>query len=340
MKQVKQLNNYNNQNNLTSTVIPEGGLLQSKYWADVLRAEKKEVVEIGGDENKIFGVINKLPVVGKYLYVARLSDKQESKAQKEVQSRGGAKKKNSKKTYQEIITKAKEYNCFCVRIDLESEKIVEEFTKKYSIQKAPHNMQPKENFIIDIGLSEEELLAGMKSKTRYNIRLAKKKGVKILVSREQKYIDEFINLVDQTAKRKGVSFHQREHYQQMFQNIPEDILQLYVAKYEGEVVAVNIISFYGGVATYLHGATSDKHRNVMAPFLLQWQAILDAKKREIKHYDFGGIFTESADSGKQGITRFKLGFSPKTQPYQTAGSYDIVLNKLKYWMYRILQKMR
>jgi lipid II:glycine glycyltransferase (peptidoglycan interpeptide bridge formation enzyme) len=78
----------------------------------------------------------------------------------------------------------------------------------------------------------------------------------------------------------------------------------------------------------------------MAPFLLQWQAILDAKKRGIKYYDFGGVFTESDDVGKRGITRFKFGFSPKTKPFQTAGSYDIVLNKPKYWMYKILQKIK
>ncbi len=319
---MKQFNNHNNQNNPTNTAIPEGGLLQSKYWADVLRAEGKEIVEIENNENKIFGVINKLPIVGKYLYVARAS------------------RVLSIENQNQTIRTAGKKNCFCVRIDLEDEKTLQEISKKYSIQKAPHNMQPKENFIIDIALSEEELLARMKSKTRYNIRLAKRKGVEILVTREQKYIDKFIDLVEQTAKRKGISFHDKEHYQQMFQNIPEDILQLYVAKYKGEVVAVNIISFYGGIATYLHGATADKFRNVMAPFLLQWQAILDAKKRGIKYYDFGGVFTESVDAGKRGITRFKLGFSPKTQPYQTAGSYDIVLNKPKYWMYKILQKMK
>jgi lipid II:glycine glycyltransferase (peptidoglycan interpeptide bridge formation enzyme) len=201
-------------------------------------------------------------------------------------------------------------------------------------------MQPKQNFIIDIDLTEDELLAGMKSKTRYNVRLAKRKGVEILVTRDQKYIDKFIDLVEQTAQRKGVSFHQREHYLQMFQNIPEDVLKLYVAEYEGEVIAANIISFYGEVATYLHGATSDQSRNVMAPFLLQWQAILDAKKQEIKHYDFGGIFPESSKGGQQGITRFKLGFSPKTKPFQTAGSHDIILNKSKYWMYRFLQRVK
>ena len=237
-------------------------------------------------------------------------------------------------------------------------------------------MQPKQNFIVDIDLSEEELLVGMKSKTRYNIRLAKRKGVEILVTREQKYIDKFIELVGQTAKRKGVAFHEREHYQKMFEKISEDVLQLYVAEYEGEVIAANIVSFYGGVVTYLHGATSDKYRNVMAPFLLQWQAILDAKKRGLKYYDFGGIeavetghtpvksqksshFAEATRDKKvksqlgveecelipapgklQGITKFKLGFSPKTQPFRTAGSYDIILNKPKYWLYRFLQRVK
>ena len=301
--------------------LPEGGLLQSKYWMDVLRAEGKDVWRVKGVSGDVFCVNYKLPLVGRYGYCSRAYNLE-------------------KKDFEQIIKQAEDKKLSWVRFDLLDKKLVNELNKKYSVQKAPHNMQPKQNFIVDIDLPEEELLARMKSKTRYNIRLAKRKGVEILVTREQKYIDKFIELVGQTAKRKGVAFHEREHYQRMFDKIPDDVLQLYVAEYEGEVIATNIVSFYGGVATYLHGATSDKYRNVMAPFLLQWQAILDAKERGLKYYDFGGIFLGSQDRGKQGITRFKIGFSPKTKPFQTAGSYDVVLNRLKYWMYRLLQRAK
>jgi lipid II:glycine glycyltransferase (peptidoglycan interpeptide bridge formation enzyme) len=201
-------------------------------------------------------------------------------------------------------------------------------------------MQPKENFIIDITLSNDELLSQMKSKTRYNMRLAKKRGVEIITTREKKYIDIFCDLVEQTAKRKNVSFHNRQHYYMMFQNIEEEAMQLYVAKYKDEIIATNIISFYNGTATYLHGATSDKYRNVMAPFLLQWQAILDAKQKGCKWYDFGGVFSDTEDDGKRGITRFKKSFSPKTKVFKTGGSYDIILSELKYKTYKILQKIK
>ncbi len=337
--QAKRFNNYNERSDATITTseamqrlqrakrsnrakpIPEGGLLQSKYWADVLRAEGKDVWQIKGINKEAYCTNYRLPLVGGYGYVPRAYNLG-------VENMEG------------IIKKVKSKSLGWLRLDIKSQKLVDDLKKKYIVKKAPHDMQPKQNFITDINLPEEELLARIKSKTRYKIRLAKRKGVKILVTREQKYIDKFIDLVEQTAKRKGVFFHQREHYEQMFKNIPENILKLYVAEYDGEVVASNIISFYGGMATYLHGATSDKHRNVMAPFLLQWQAILDAKKQGIKYYDFGGIFPESDDSGQQGITRFKLGFSPRTKPFKTAGSYDVVLNKWKYWLYRFLQKIK
>jgi len=301
--------------------MPEGGLLQSEYWVSVLRFEGKNVWQVEDVDEKVYCTNYKLPLVGGYGYCPRVYNLKSG-------------------NFEQIIKQAKNKNLNWVRFDLKDEKTIRELNKKHTVKKSPHDMQPKQNFIIDITLSEEELLAEMKSKTRYNIRLAKKKGMEIMVTREQKYIDKFIDLVEQTAKRKGVSFHEREHYLKMFKCIPEDILQLYVAKYEGEVIATNIISFYGGVATYLHGATSDKFRNVMAPFLLQWRAILDAKKRGLKYYDFGGIFPDSQDSGKQGITRFKLGFSPKTKPFQTIGSYDVLLNKFRYKLYQVLREVK
>ena len=339
IQQAKRFNDYNKRSDATITTseamqrlqraqqsnkakpLPEGGLLQSKYWTAVLRAEGKDVWQIKDINKEVYCTNYKLPFVGKYGYLPRAYNL-------------------GVEDVKRVVEEVKSKSLGWLRLDIQERRLVRELEEEYNLRKAPHNMQPKQNFIMSIDLPEEELLARMKSKTRYNIRLAKRKGVKILVTREQKYINKFIDLVEQTAKRKGISFHDGEHYQQMFKNIPEDILQLYVAEYDGEVITANIVSFYGGVATYLHGATSDNYRNVMAPFLLQWQAILDAKKRKMKYYDFGGIFPESNDGGQQGITRFKLGFSPETKSFETIGSYDIILNKPKYWLYRFLQKIK
>ncbi len=296
---------------------PEGGLLQSKEWANTLRAENKNVIEIH-DDDVFFGVEQTLAIVGKYIYFPRCYQITEN-----------------------LIQKFLQLNYGWIRIDVYNKRELSMLIASgKKIVKAPYDTQPKENLIIDITKSEEDLLAQMKSKTRYNIRLAKKRGVKVFHTREKKYIDIFCDLVEITANRKGVQFHNRKHYQKMFDNIPSDILQLYVAQYNNKVIAINIVSFYEGVATYLHGATSDEHRNVMAPFLLQWQAIKDAKEKKCRWYDFGGMFPKSNDNGKNGITRFKKGFAPHVDLFITQGSYDIIFSRTMYYLYRFLQKWK
>lgn len=304
----------------------EGGLLQSKNWADFLRAEKKEVVEIG-EENKIFGVENKLSVVGEYLYIPRLTFQNNS---------------DFKKTLQEIKQKMKEKKFGWLRTDLLNDDDLKKIRENlnYKVVKAPHDMQPKDHFIIDISLGEEELLKNMKSKTRYNIRLAERKGVKIFSSRDKKYLRNFFNLVNKTAERKNVSFHSFDHYEKMFESLPEGCIDLYLAEYEGKIIAGNIATFYNGVATYLHGGMDGEYRKLMAPLLLQWKMIRDAKEKGCVWYDFGGVFPDSSDSGKNGITRFKMSFSPKTGVFETAGTYDIVFSPVRYWVYRGLQKVK
>ena len=133
----------------------------------------------------------------------------------------------------------------------------------------------------------------------------------------------------------------------MLETISIDILKLYVAKYNGKVIAANLVVFYGETCTYLHGASDDEYRNVMAPYLLQWQQIRDAKKMGCKKYDFGGVKTgrkkneeRSKKNSWEGITRFKLGFSPNTKPVEFPGCYDIIVSPVRYFMYRVMQKIK
>ena len=224
-------------------------------------------------------------------------------------------------------------------------------------------MQPREVFVIDIMKSEEELLAQMKAKTRYNIKLSQKHNVFVKVISNFKfqilnqvqnpndknfkfYVDEFIRLVKITAKRDGITPHPESYYCKMFETIPGDILKLYVAEYENKVIAANIIIYYGNTATYLHGASDNEYRNVMAPYLLQWQAILDAKKAGLEKYDFGGIKTCNIKHGTynknswSGITRFKISFAPDTKPIEFPGSYDIIIKTGIYRLYKIFQRIK
>lgn len=309
-------------------MIPEGGLLQSEQWAAFWCASDKEVVEISYGGHVIFGVRTLLPVVGfHYLYVPRLPEISDG-------------------LLRAIVRAAQDHHCHWVRVDLMRQSDVDILQgMSVGALRAPHDMQPAENFIIDIDDAPEDLLGHMKAKTRYNIRLAQKKDVEVSVVRAGDHdftesFGSFYRLVEETARRKGVRFHDKSHYAHMFTALSRDVIALYVAKYQNEIIAANIVTFYGDTVTYLHGATGEAHRSVMAPFLLQWQAILDAKDRGCTRCDLGGYYTSTDDPGKQGISRFKKGFAPQVIPTVSAGSWDITISPLCYRAYQFLRKLK
>jgi lipid II:glycine glycyltransferase (peptidoglycan interpeptide bridge formation enzyme) len=126
----------------------------------------------------------------------------------------------------------------------------------------------------------------------------------------------------------------------MFEMIPNNILKLYIAEYKGKIIAANLVLLFGKTATYMHGASDNEHRNLMAPYLLQWQQIVDAKKAGCERYDFGGVKTQKTDSSWSGITKFKIGFAPGAKFTQFPGCYDIILKPARYNLYRALQKIK
>ncbi len=194
------------------------------------------------------------------------------------------------------------------------------------------DVQPSKTLILNLDKSEDELLTNMHQKTRYNIRLAEKKGVKIVETQDfASRFDEFWSLMDQTKERDGFRLHNKEYYKKMLEI---NFIKLYLAEYKGKIIAGNIISFFGDTVTYIHGASSNKYRNVMAPYLLQWQVIKKAKTQGFKYYDFYGI-----DEKKwPGVTRFKRGFSGDKINYP--GTFDLVFNKFWYNIYKIARAVR
>jgi peptidoglycan pentaglycine glycine transferase (the first glycine) len=319
--------------------------LQSAEWLRLQEAVGKSTLPFEEGDFVANGIVHALPVVGQYVYVPRGPQ----------QSNDQSPNSNFQKGMQQLIELAEKKEVKWVRVEPETEGILEEIKKlvPYKVVRAPHDMQPREVFKIDITKTEEELLVGMKSKTRYNIRLAEKRGVKVFVTREEKYIENFLDLITATSGRKGITSHPKSYYQQFFQTLPEDMCRLFVAEYEGVVVAANIVIVYGNTATYLHGGTADVHRDVMAPYLLQWEQIKMAKALGCMQYDFGGIKTENNQqptiNSKQllkyrsdwsGITKFKMGFSPNTAPTVFPGTYDIVLDSAVYFLYDILRHIQ
>jgi lipid II:glycine glycyltransferase (peptidoglycan interpeptide bridge formation enzyme) len=194
------------------------------------------------------------------------------------------------------------------------------------------DVQPSRTLILDLAKSEEELLNNMHQKTRYNIRLAEKKGVKIIKGDINQF-ENFWQLTGETSQRDKFRLHSRNYYHKMLE-IDKNFIKLFLAEYDNKIIAANIVSFFGDTATYLHGASSNKYRNVMAPHLLQWHCIKLAKEQGYKYYDFSGI-----DENKwPGLTRFKKGFGGSVFEYP--GTFDLVFDKKWYGIYKLIRRLR
>ena len=146
------------------------------------------------------------------------------------------------------------------------------------------DVQPSQTIVLDLTKSEDEILKSMHQKTRYNIRLAEKKGVKIVEAGADRF-EEFWQLLVSTGDRDDFNLHGRSYYQAMLK-MENSFVKLLFAEYKGKLLAGNLVVFFGDTVTYIHGGSSNKNREVMAPYALQWQTIKLAKKTGFKYYDF------------------------------------------------------
>lgn len=239
--------------------------------------------------------------------------------------------------YITIVNTAKDSGALFVRI--EPRAIDDHFSyKKRLVTSKP--IHPQDTAILDLSPSAEELLKGFKQKTRYNVGIAQKRGVGVETTTNPENIKIFYQLLLQTTARDKIKGHDKEYYKKMIEVLRQDDgALLYLARYQNTYIAAQIVVYHQDTAIYLHGASSNEFRNVMAPYYLQWQAICDAKKRGYRYYDFFGI-TKSQDPGHpwQGITRFKLGFTDITISYP--GCFDVPIRPLAYALYKIIRRIR
>lgn len=209
--------------------------------------------------------------------------------------------------------------------------------------------QPQTTLILDLSESEDEILSHMHSKTRYNIRLAIRKGVTV---RSGADIDTFWQLHSETTDRDGFGGHTKEYYAK-FLEMP--MAEQFTAYIDDTPIAAIITVLHDGVMTYVHGASANAHRNLMAPYLLQWEAMRYAKQRGAAQYDFWGISpiypqgeapTETCYNGYcwtathpwTGITRFKVGFGGTVVTYRDA--QDVIFSPLVYRLYQYIHRLR
>jgi peptidoglycan pentaglycine glycine transferase (the first glycine) len=204
---------------------------------------------------------------------------------------------------------------------------------------SPHNIQPPRTIIVDIKGSEEEILARMKQKTRYNIRLAEKKGVTV---RAWDDLESFQKMMLFTGSRDGFGVHSLEYYKRAYELLhPKQMGELLVAEYSGTPLAALFVARNGKRAYYLYGASTDEERNRMPTYLLQWEAMKWAKAHGCEEYDLWGVPDEDeaaleANFEKQhdglwGVYRFKRGFGGELK--RAAQAMDRVYHPSLYWAY-------
>lgn len=320
-----------NQERLNNFIVREspGNFLQSFEWGEFQKFLGRKIWRLGIEEDgklvcAVLVVRNHLPFKKCYLYSPRgpIIERRFKIENQEF-------KKILLSKIQEI---AREEKAIFWRFDFVDSDLPLFLKKKAT--KSLGNVQPKKTLILDLDQSEEEVLAKMKSKTRYNIRLAQKKGVSIRQSVGQKDFGFFLSLTNETAKRDGFKAHSELYYQKMFDFFVKlGILKIFLAEFNGKIIAANLVLFWGGWVTYLHGASSSLQRNLMAPYLLQWEQILTAKRQGYSQYDFWGIMAQgNSYKSWAGITRFKTGFGGREVGY--AGTYEIILNNFWYKIYR------
>lgn len=199
--------------------------------------------------------------------------------------------------------------------------------------------QPEHTLILDLNLSEKDILAQMKQKGRYNIRLAEKKDLKIIESdpkNSQQFeqdIETFYSILHETTARDKFHGHEKSFYENLIKILYPNA-KLYLAQHKGQTIAGIIVTFFQKTAIYYYGASSNNHRNLMAPYLLQWHAILEGKSKGYKNYDFLGIAPEKAKNHPwKGVTDFKKKFGGTLHSY--ISPRDLPFQKTSYFLYRI-----
>lgn len=192
------------------------------------------------------------------------------------------------------------------------------------LSRAPLDLLPTPTLLTDVSGSDEELLAAMTPKGRYNVRLALRKGVEAVpVPASGENLKDFYGLFELTASRQGFDNEPLSFFEALFGALePSGMARLYLARYQGMLLAGAVAVFYGGRATYLYGASSPFARSAMAPYAMHWRIMRDARELGCSVYDFYGIAPEGAeDHAYSRFTRFKLRFGGRRA--LTCGAHDL-----------------
>ena len=307
---------------------PNGSIMQSLRWAGVKANWDYEAIVVRGKQGQIVAsaliLIKRVPVLGASLFYA---------------PRGPVFSWEDQASLQEILrgvmVLSKRYHAYAFLMDpairTDFVPLIQELKEMgFEYQKnAPElsTIQTRNNYMLSLkGKNEEALLASFQSKCRYNIRLAKRKGVICRVCGKEG-LDDFCRLMEVTGERDGFCTRKKEYFARMLDALGP-YCRLYLCYYQGVAVSGAIATQYAGKTCYVYGASSSEHRNVMPNYLMQWEMIRWALENGCTWYDFQGIpFYWDETHPNYGVYRFKRGFQGEVVTY--AGEFKLYFSNWK-----------
>jgi lipid II:glycine glycyltransferase (peptidoglycan interpeptide bridge formation enzyme) len=219
--------------------------------------------------------------------------------------------------------------------------------KNLGLNQAAHPLFTKYTFVLDLTKSEDELLAGMHPKGRYNIKVAIKHDVKVAEDNSDQAFEEYLRLTKETTERQKFYAHTEKYHRLQWETLRSKeentntlTSHLFTASYDGKVLTTLLFFIFKDTLYYPYGASSNEHRNVMHSNLAMWEGIKFGKKLGLKEFDMWGAMGPDPDQKDPwyGFHNFKQKFGP--EHIQFIGSYDLVINPLLYQGYKIADKVR
>lgn len=202
-------------------------------------------------------------------------------------------------------------------------------------------MFTKYTFQIDLTQPEEKLFKNLESKTRYNVRLAVKKGVEIFENTTKEGMEQYLEILEETMERQGFYAHTPEYFRKMWEALGDSgILKIFNAVYKEKVLVSWVMFKFHDTLYYPYGASRSIHRNVMASNLMMWEMIKYGKRQNCTIFDMWGSLGPDADKDDPwyGFHRFKRGYGGDLVEY--LGTYDLVLDQNLYKLFRVAEKVR
>lgn len=212
--------------------------------------------------------------------------------------------------------------------------------QKLKLKSSDHPLFPPWTQILDISRPEEEILKKMHPKTRYNIRLAQKKGVTVKEVSNEEGFKVFSKLYFDTCRRQKYYGHDLKYHKTVWENLKNNISHIMVAYYNNIPLAAYELFYFKDSLYYVYGGTSELHRNVMAANLLMWESIKFGQKIGAVKFDMWGSLPPGYDQRHSwaGFTRFKEGYG--CEFVEMVGSWDLIINPFLYHLYGVMYQVR